>query len=153
MQKKQLFKLSLIFLVFFNFSCNAQNKDLVAKGAQLKLVAEDYEFTEGPAVDRNGDVYFTDQPNDRILKWDASNNSVSEYLSPAGRSNGLFFDNDGNLLSCADEKNELWRIDSKKNITVLISDFEGKKLNGPNDLWVDAKGGIYFTDPFYARPW
>lgn len=153
MQKKQLFKLSLIFLVFFNFSCKAQNKDLVAKGAQLKLVAEDYEFTEGPAVDQNGDVYFTDQPNDRILKWDASNNSVSEYLSPAGRSNGLFFDNDGNLLSCADEKNELWRIDSKKNITVLISDFEGKKLNGPNDLWVDAKGGIYFTDPFYARPW
>lgn len=137
-------------------SCKAQKSqstDIVAKGAELELVADDYKFTEGPAVDANGDVYFTDQPNDRIVKWNAADNSVSDYMKPAGRSNGLYFDDDGNLLSAADEKNQLWRIDPDKNITVLVDDFKDKKLNGPNDLWVDGKGGIYFTDPYYRRSW
>lgn len=74
-------------------------------------------------------------------------------MKPSGRSNGLYFDNAGNLLSCADEKNQLWQIDKNKNVTVLVDAFRGKKLNGPNDLWVDNKGGIYLTDPFYKRPW
>lgn len=146
---------SLFFIVavcgFCGTSCTAQG--IVAEGAALYLVAEGYDFTEGPAMHQNGDVYFTDQPNDRILKWDAASNSVSTYLQPSGRSNGLYFDHNGNLLSCADEKNELWRIDTEKNVTVLVSGFEGKKLGGPNDLWGDPKGGIYFTDPFYKRPW
>jgi len=132
-------------------SCKAQN--IIANGAELTLVSEEYEFTEGPAVDENGDIYFTDQPNDRIVKWDASSNTVSDWMKPSGRSNGLYFDNDGNLLSCADEKNELWRIDMKKNATVLIDNFDNKLLGGPNDLWVTPKGNIYFTDPLYERPW
>ena len=74
-------------------------------------------------------------------------------MENAGRSNGLYFDHEGNLLSCADEKNQLWKISPDKEVEVLINDFEGKKLNGPNDLWVDPQGGIYFTDPFYKRPW
>lgn len=126
---------------------------IVEQGAELQLVADDYEFTEGPAVDSNGDVYFTDQPNDRIVKWSAADNSVSDYMKPSGRSNGLYFDDNGNLLAAADEKNQLWSIDGDKKVTVLIDDFKGKKLNGPNDLWVDDKGGIYFTDPYYQRPW
>ncbi len=134
-------------------ACKAQETLIIAKDAKLQLVAEDYKFTEGPAVDAQGNVYFTDQPNDRILKWDANSNSVSVYMQPAGRANGLYFDHDGNLLACADEKNQLWRIDSEANVTVLIDDFEEKKLNGPNDLWVDPNGGIYFTDPFYVRPY
>ena len=132
-------------------SCKAQS--IVAEGAELTLVAEGYDFTEGPAVDKNGDVYFTDQPNDRIVKWSAADNTVSDWMKPSGRSNGLYFDHDGNLLSCADEKNELWRIDMEKNATVLVDNFEDKLLGGPNDLWVDPDGGIYFTDPLYERPW
>ena len=141
---------SIIFILCCS-SCKAQN--IISAGAELTLVAEEYEFTEGPAVDKKGDVYFTDQPNDRIVKWDASTNSVSDWMKPSGRSNGLYFDHDGNLLSCADEKNELWRIDMEKNATVLVGDFEEKLLGGPNDLWVDPNGGIYFTDPLYNRPW
>ncbi|MEM9142745.1 MAG: SMP-30/gluconolactonase/LRE family protein [Bacteroidota bacterium] len=133
-------------------SCHAQD-NIIADGAELALVAEDFKFTEGPALAPNGDVYFTDQPNDRILKWDARTNVVDTYLQPAGRSNGLYFDHDGNLLSCADEKNELWRIGPGKKVTVLVQDFKDRKLNGPNDLWVNPQGGIYFTDPFYKRPW
>lgn len=141
----------LVALISIATSCKAQ--DIISEGAELTLVAEEYEFTEGPAVDKNGNVYFTDQPNDRIVKWDASTNSVSDWMKPSGRSNGLYFDHDGNLLSCADEKNELWRIDMEKNKTVLVSEFEGKLLGGPNDLWVAPTGGIYFTDPLYNRPW
>ncbi len=146
--------LALLFLLLLTTtSCNAQNSGIIKEGAQLILVADDYKFTEGPAVDSNGNVYFTDQPNDRILKWDAQTNSISTYMQPSGRANGLYFDHDGNLLACADEKNQLWLIDSDQNVDVLVSDFEGKLLNGPNDLWVDSEGGIYFTDPFYKRPY
>lgn len=123
---------------------------VVAKGAVVEKAGTGYSFTEGPAVDPSGNVFFTDQPNDRILKWSADG-SISVFMEGAGRSNGLYFDNDGNLLSCADLNNELWLIDKNRKVTVLVKDVEGKKLNGPNDLWVDPKGGIYFTDPFYKR--
>ncbi|MCM4168782.1 Gluconolactonase [Arenibacter antarcticus] len=139
--------------LFLWFSCSAQDAPLIAEGAELQQLSAEYSFTEGPAMAPNGDVFFTDQPNDRILKWSALNNTVSVFMEPSGRSNGLYFDNDGNLLACADEKNQLWRIDADKEVTVLIDEYEGKKLNGPNDLWVDTKGGIYFTDPFYKRPY
>lgn len=143
----------ILAILLFCSTCRAQEMAIIAEGAELTLVADDYEFTEGPAVDPNGDIYFTDQPNDRIVKWTAADNTVSDWMQPSGRSNGLYFDHDGNLLSCADEKNELWRIDMEKNATVLISDYEEKLLGGPNDLWVDPDGGIYFTDPLYKRPW
>ncbi|NHF61254.1 SMP-30/gluconolactonase/LRE family protein [Flavobacteriaceae bacterium TP-CH-4] len=145
--------LALLLLLTTFISCEAQNPGIIAKGAQLTLVADGYDFTEGPAVAANGDVYFTDQPNDRIVKWNAADNSVTDWMKPSGRSNGLYFDHMGNLLSCADEKNELWQIDPEKKVTVLVDNFEGKCLGGPNDLWVDPKGGIYFTDPLYERPW
>ncbi|HTE34756.1 MAG TPA: SMP-30/gluconolactonase/LRE family protein [Chryseolinea sp.] len=123
---------------------------VVADGATLVKAGTDYLFTEGPAVDSQGNVFFTDQPNDRILKW-SPGGTISVFMQGAGRSNGLFVDKAGNLLSCADMNNELWLIDKNKKVTVLVKDFEGKKLNGPNDLWIDSKGGVYFTDPFYKR--
>jgi gluconolactonase len=57
------------------------------------------------------------------------------------------------LISCADEKNEIWAITPDKKVTVLIDNFQGLRFNGPNDLWVDPQGGIYFTDPYYQRSW
>ncbi len=130
----------------------SENKEhnLIAKGAILTKLSDQYTFTEGPAVDKKGNVFFTDQPNNRILKW-STNGEISVYMENAGRSNGMYFDAEGNLLTCADGKNELWKIDKNKNITILVNDFEGKRLNGPNDLWIDSKGGIYFTDPYYQR--
>ncbi len=123
-----------------------------APGAELKLVADGYKFTEGPAVDSKGNVYFTDQPNDRILKWSADTGKVTDFLQPAGRANGLYFDRQGKLIACADEKGELWRIDPEtKKHTALLDNFDKKLLNGPNDVWVDPAGGMYFTDPFYKR--
>lgn len=126
---------------------------LVAPGATLAKLSEGYLFTEGPAADRHGNIFFTDQPNDRIVRWDASTGAFSDWLRPAGRSNGMFFDHDGNLIACADGKNELWSIAPDKKVTVLVRDFGGKLLNGPNDVWVRPAGGLYFTDPFYKRPY
>jgi len=115
-------------------------------------LAGDFAFTEGPAPDKAGNVYFTDQPNDRIMVW-SKKKGLSTFMQPSGRSNGLFFDNKGNLWSCADEQNELWRISPDKNVEVVIDKFNGKLFNGPNDVWVAPDGSIFFTDPFYKRPW
>ena len=136
-------------LVILNASVIAQSS-VVAKGSAPVLVSSEFLFTEGPAVDAEGNVYFTDQPNDKIMKW-STDGSLSVFMEGTGRSNGLFIDKNGNLIACADLNNQLWMIDKSKNVTVLVKDFEGKKLNGPNDLWIDPQGGIYFTDPFYKR--
>ena len=136
-------------LVILNASVIAQSS-VVAKGSAPVLVSSEFLFTEGPAVDAEGNVYFTDQPNDKIMKW-STDGSLSVFMEGTGRSNGLFIDKNGNLIACADLNNQLWMIDKNKNVTVLVKDFEGKKMNGPNDLWIDPQGGIYFTDPFYKR--
>ena len=120
--------------------------------AKVTLVSDGFKFTEGPAVDSEGNVFFTDQPNDRIMKVDLDGN-VTEFMKPAGRSNGMFFAPDGKLIACADEKNEMWEISPDKSVRVLFKDFEGERLNGPNDVWIDSNGMIYFTDPYYQRPW
>jgi gluconolactonase len=125
---------------------------IVALGAKVKLLADGFQFTEGPASDADGNVFFTDQPNDRILEWSVDG-KLSTFMEPCGRSNGLCFDTDGNLWACADEKNELWRIDPSGKATVVVRAYQEKLLNGPNDLWIRPDGGIYFSDPFYKRPY
>jgi gluconolactonase len=129
-----------------------QEDSLVAQGAAPKLISSQFSFTEGPAVDKKGNIFFTDQPNDKIWKY-GTDGTLSVFMEKSGRSNGLYFDRKGNLLACADENNELWSVSPNKKITVLLKQLNGKKLNGPNDLWVHPRGTIYFTDPYYQRPW
>ncbi len=124
--------------------------DLIAPGAVLTHVSDQFDFTEGPTVDAEGVVFFTDQPNNKIWRY-GTDGSLSVFMEEAGRSNGMYFDPDGNLIACADEKNEIWSISPQGEVTVLMTDHEGSRLNGPNDVWVDAQGNIYFTDPFYER--
>lgn len=130
----------------------AAQSDLIAPNATLEKLGEGYLFTEGPARDRNGNVYFTDQPNDRILKW-TPGRGIQEWMHPAGRSNGLYFDQRGDLIACADERNELWSISPRKKVTVLVDKMNGGLLNGPNDVWVRPDNALYFTDPLYVRPY
>jgi gluconolactonase len=128
----------------------AQESDIIADGAELTLISDRFTFTEGPATDKDGNVFFTDQPNDHIWKYSVEGELIL-FMDETGRSNGMYFDHDGNLLSCADLNGEIWSISPEKDVTILVDEFNGKQLNGPNDLWVDPKGGIYFTDPYYQR--
>jgi gluconolactonase len=122
----------------------------VAPGAKLQKLGDGFAFTEGPTSNEKGDIYFIDQPNDRIMLW-STDGKLSTWMHPSGRSNGMCFDSAGNLISCADEKSELWSITPDKKVTVLVKDYQGKHLNGPNDVWIRPDGGMYLTDPFYKR--
>jgi gluconolactonase len=142
----------LLLSIFCAAHAHAAESQIIAPDATLQKLAGDFAFTEGPACDREGNVFFTDQPNDRILKWNIEG-KLSTFRQPCGRANGLSFDHEGNLWACADEKNELWRIDPAGKTTVVVKDYKGKLLNGPNDVWIRPGGGVYFTDPYYQRPY
>ena len=119
---------------------------------RLDTIQKGFSFTEGPAVDKSGNVFFTDQPNDRIYKWDANNENISLFLQGTGRSNGMEFDRQGNLIACADMHGELWKIRPDGSHEVLVNNYNGKLLNGPNDVWINpVTGGMYITDPIFPR--
>jgi gluconolactonase len=146
---------SVVFcLVICLTSCSQQNEipaQLIATGAKPLKAGTGYAFTEGASVAADGRVYFTDQPNDRIYIWDEKA-GISLFKEGCERSNGTLFDHQGNLIACADQFNKLVKFTPDGNRIVIYGEgFEGKPLNGPNDLWEDNKGGIYFTDPYYHR--
>lgn len=118
--------------------------------SEVMKLADGFIFTEGPAVDARGNVYFSDIPNSRIHKW-SLDGRLSTFIENSGRANGLFFDKGGNLLACAGGSGQLVSIDRKKKIAVLADKYEGKAFNSPNDLWLHPGGGIYFTDPRYGN--
>ena len=133
-----------------NTETSQEKSSIIADGAGLQLISDQFSFTEGPAVDKNGNIFFTDQPNNKIWKYDTEG-KLSVFLENAGRSNGMYFDKKGNLVTCADEHNQLWSITQKGKVTVLLKDLNGLHLNGPNDVWIHPNGGMYFTDPYYQR--
>jgi gluconolactonase len=151
MQKQLLF---LTFLLSFLVDCTLQaqlTEGLIAKDAKPEKAGTGYVFTEGSSVAADGRVFFTDQPNDRIYVWDEKS-GISLFKEGCERSNGTYFDRLGNLLACADLYNRVVKFTSEGEMIVLFDKgFEGRHLNGPNDLWQDKKAGIYFTDPYYRR--
>jgi len=150
--RKPVLAAALALTTLFGAVTTGAENEIIVPGAEVEKLADGFKFTEGPAADSKGNVFFTDQPNDRILEW-STDGKLSTHMQPCGRSNGLCFDSQGNLWACADEKNELWRIDPSGKVTVVVKQYEGKLLGGPNDLWIRPDGGIYFTDPFYKRPY
>ncbi|RYZ26080.1 MAG: SMP-30/gluconolactonase/LRE family protein, partial [Chitinophagaceae bacterium] len=131
-------------------SQQTMNTSIFLQGNTPKLISRQFSFTEGPAADEEGNVFFTDQPNNTIWKYDVDG-KLHLFMDSAGRANGMYFDTQESLIACADEHNQLWRINKAGRVTVLLSGFMGKRFNGPNDVWVDPKGGLYFTDPYYQR--
>ncbi|MGB7842327.1 MAG: SMP-30/gluconolactonase/LRE family protein, partial [Salinimicrobium sp.] len=79
-----------VFTILYGVSGNSQEQPLIAEGAKLELLSEDFEFTEGPATDEAGNVYFTDQPNNKIHKWNAEDEELSVFMEDSGRANGLY---------------------------------------------------------------
>jgi gluconolactonase len=107
-----------------------------------------YQFTEGPAIDMNGNVYFSDVNAGKIFKW-SIDGSVAVFKEGLNKPNGLMFDTRGNLIACEGGNGRIISIDLQGQITVLVDQYNGIRFNEPNDLWIDPAGGIYFTDPAY----
>ena len=141
-----------IFLFLLSSVAYSQHSVVVAKGAEIECAGTGYSFTEGPAEAADGKVYFTDQPNDRIYVWDELE-GVSLWLEGTLRSNGMYFDSEGRLFSCADRYNQLGYFDKERQFHLLYEGYNERALNGPNDVWVAPDGGAYFTDPYYHRSW
>lgn len=115
----KLLKLFLSVILFvYGFAASAQTA-LYDTTAQPTLVTRQFSFTEGASTDKYGNVFFTDQPNNKIWEYDI-NGHLSLWLDSAGRSNGMYFDHKGNLVTCADEHDQLWSISPKKKIKVLV---------------------------------
>jgi gluconolactonase len=126
--------------------------------AQQPEVATQVAFIEGPTVDRTGNVYFTDIINQRIMKL-SSDGVLSTYREHSNAANGLVIDLQGRLIACEGAefvrpglkvkgKPQITRTDLKTGtIEVLAESYEGKPLLGPNDVTLDGKGRLYFTDP------
>ncbi|HHT34810.1 MAG TPA: SMP-30/gluconolactonase/LRE family protein, partial [Bacteroidales bacterium] len=142
----------IIACILLTGALAAQESDIVAEGAVPQKVGSGYSFTEGPAVAKDGSVYFTDQPNDRIHHWDEQE-GITLWLEGTERSNGLYFNANNDLVACADEHNRIILFENRDKRKVLLEDYEGKHLNGPNDLWIAPNGDIYFTDAYYHRPY
>ena len=144
---------TILFVVKPNSFCQEEGlHPILAENAELVKIQSGFKFTEGPAVHPDGRVFFTDQPNDKIFIWDESD-KIIEFEVDGERSNGLYFSKDGRLIACADYQNKLIKIDMKGNKTILVDGYDGKHLNGPNDVWEHPNGHIFFTDSYYKRPW
>ena len=142
----------LIFFLFIISNILPAQKKIIPSHSKIEKAGGGFTFTEGPAVDRDGKVFFTDQPNDRIYVWDEMS-GISLWLEGTNRSNGLYFNGRGLLVTCADLNNDLAYFDENKKLHILHSGYNGKLLNAPNDLWIAPNGGIYFSDPYYHRSW
>ena len=146
-------QIGIFLLVLAGIVLCSHAQSIVAPGATLQKLAGGFAYTEGATCDTNGNVFFVDQPNNRIMEWNTEAGKLSVFMQPSGHANGMEFDASNNLIACADEHNQLWQIAPDKAVTVLVTNYEGKYLNGPNDVWITPKGGIYITDPFYLRSW
>lgn len=120
------------------------------KGPVRKLHG-DLKFTEGPAADRSGNLYFSDIPAERIYKVDAAG-ALSVFLEPSKHTNGLMLNAKGNIVAC-EMDGRVVEIDiATKQVKALSDGYDGKRFNAPNDLVLDQAGGVYFTDPRFRAP-
>ncbi|MFP4229057.1 MAG: SMP-30/gluconolactonase/LRE family protein [Salinivenus sp.] len=119
----------------------------VPDDASVERIAEGFEFTEGP-VWYDGRLLFSDIPADRVYEW-TPEEGAQVFLDPSGHANGLAVDGQGRLL-LAQHEGQVGRYVEGDSVEALVAQYEGQRLNSPNDLTVDADGAIYFTDPPYG---
>jgi gluconolactonase len=135
---------------------------LIAPGTKIEKLAEGFDWSEGPLWQRNGGyLLFSDVPKNVILKWNAADGQVTEFMKPSGYtgttprggepgSNGLTFDHEGRLTVCQHGDRRVVRVEPDGTWTTLADKFGDKRLNSPNDLCYDRAGNLYFTDPPYG---
>jgi len=123
---------------------------LFEPGAAAVKLAGGFNFTEGPAADAAGNFYFTDKPRSNIWKWSEST-GLSLWRANSGGANGLYYWTNDCLYVCEEFLHRMTRLDMDQNVTMLVSNYNNKAFNTPNDVWVSPAGSVYFTDPYW--PW
>lgn len=129
-------------------SKNTENQSVTIT-TELEKLATGFTFTEGPAADADGLVFFSDIPEDKIYKWTLQD-SLEVYRENSNASNGLYFDYKQNLWACEGETSQISLTTANGDYSIVASEYESKPFNTTNDIWPDAKGGAYFTDPRYG---
>lgn len=154
--------LLMVVFVLSNISSAQDATKIVAKKAKLEVLWEEGGFTEGAAAGPDGCIYFSDfaQPFEsgpaRVMKFDPKTMKTTVYCPDSGMGNGLMFTRDGRLLGCCASPlgghRALVEFLKDGSVKPVVSKFEGKRFNSPNDIVIDAKGRVYFTDPKYVGP-
>jgi gluconolactonase len=137
---------------------------LIAPGTKIEKIADDLMWSEGPLWDASRKtLLFSDIPRNVVMQWNADN-GVSPFLQNSGYtgaapftgkepgSNGLTFDLQGRLVLCQHGDRRVSRREADGTMVPLATNFDGRKLNSPNDLVFDPQGNLYFTDPPYGLP-
>ena len=136
-------------------TATTSTNDILAPSSKVTKVAGDCKFTEGPAVDPQGNLLWSDGRNDRIMKR-SPEGEISVYLQPCGVTNGMIFDAEGRLVMCQSSGEKGGRAVARQEkdglITMLAAKYNGRRFIAPNDLCIDRQGRIYFTDPYYGPP-
>lgn len=151
--KIYIYTYTLIFINIFMFTgCDngPSKQSLIADGAIVEGVASDFQFTEGPAADLQGNLYFTDVFAHKIYKY-TIDGTLSLFMENTQATNGLYFDTAGKLIGCVGNGGKVAFINPDTTTKDIVNQFSGLPFNSPNDLWIDPKGGIYFTDPRYGN--
>lgn len=126
-------------------------QDLLEPGIEPMVLGTGYGFTEGPAADAAGTVYFSDGRNDSIHRWQEGR-PPELFVADSPDANGMIFNARGELLVCEGAAGRVAAIDvATKAKRILCDNFEGLRFNEPNDLAADESGGFYFSDPNYAH--
>lgn len=154
MRKLLTWTSAIIILCLTSIQIQAEKEPMIPGigpiGEPVKLFT-DFKFTEGPAFDLKGNLYFTDIPANRIYQVNSAG-ELSVFLEPSHHANGLMLDGANNMLAC-EMDGRLVSINLKnKQVTPLATEYQGKRFNAPNDLVVDRTGGVYFTDPHFRAP-
>lgn len=145
MKNLLIFK-SLLVSVSLLISCtNEVELPIIDEGAEPEIISSGHEFTEGPYWHPDGYLLFSDIPANRVFRWSPGEES-EVYLEPSGNSNGIQADINGSILLCQHE-GRLSRLTPDGELETVVDNYEGNRLNSPNDLTVHSNGTIYFTDP------
>jgi gluconolactonase len=124
---------------------------LIKVTARVEKLYEGCQWAEGPAWFPAGRyLVWSDIPNDRIMRWDETNGVTSVFRQPAGYTNGHTVDWEGRLVSCEHGGRRVSRTEHDGSITTIADNYQGKRLNSPNDVVVKSDGSIWFTDPAYG---
>lgn len=153
MKKSGCFSAGLVPLAWLGLAAGTVELPGPVAGANLEKIWSEGSFTEGPAHGPGGRIWFSDIGN-RIMVFDPATNKTSVYREPGGRANGLVFDSRGRLIACEGANSggnrRVTATEPDGTVHVLADRWQGKRFNSPNDLTIDDRGRVYFTDPRYV---